>query len=174
MKKIAMLAVLLAVSFVMKAQGYKPLEKVEIGDYPTTQVRFEEREYLYGGTYYVAYHMLGMRTLKAELGVPPLLELTYTEDYDIKVGMTGVFSIGGEDYYLPVSFVGEGTLNKHIIYFDLLKEHIRHISVSGIQKIKYLHNGKNIHNVEFNLIEQELWRRTAEELIKGVAKFNIL
>ena len=38
MKKIAMLAVLLAVSFVMKAQDYKPLEKVEVPDFPSNEV----------------------------------------------------------------------------------------------------------------------------------------
>lgn len=175
MKKIAMLAVLLAFSFVMKAQDYKPLEKVEVPDFPANEVRFEQKEHLWGGTYYRAYHMLVSRYITAELGVPPIFELSYHEGYNIKEGMIGVFSIGGVNYNIPVSFVSdEGGINRYRLFFEIKADHIKHIAVSGLQKIEYLQGGKNIHNKEFNMIEQELWRRTAEELIKGVDKFKIL
>jgi hypothetical protein len=178
MKKIAMLAVLLAVSFVMKAQDYKPLEKVEVSDYPTNKVVFEQKEHLWGGTYFQAYHRLATRYITAELGVPPIFELIYTEKEEIKEGMIGVFSVGGVKYHIPVFFVSDmgkyGSLEKYHVTFEIKADHIKHIAVSGLQKIEYLQGGKNVHNAEFNLKEQELWRRTAEELIKGVAKFNIL
>lgn len=175
MKKIAMLAVLLAVSFVIKAQDYKPLEKVEIGDYPANKVSFEQKEFLWGGIYFQAEHMFVSRTITVSPDVPPVYELTYKDEYGVKEDMIGVFSIGGEKYYIPVFFVSsEGGIDKYRISFDIKADHIKHIAVSGLQKIEYLQNGKNVHNKEFNLKEQELWRRTAEKLIKGVAKYNIL
>lgn len=180
MKKIAMPAVLLAVSFVMKAQDYKPLEKVEVPDYPANEVRFEQKEHLWGGIYFQAYHKLLSRYIQIQLEVPPIIELCYYENIEIKEGMTGVFSIGGENYYIPVFFVtdmsdyGSTRYDKYNVTFEMKADHIKHIAVSGLQKIEYLQNGKNVHNKEFNLKEQELWRRTAEKLIKGVAKLNIL
>lgn len=146
------------------AQTYKPLEPVEVPDTYSTIVNVERNEMLSGEKYYSASHLLGIRRMTADLDVPANCDLALDIDADIKVGMTAVLSVGGENYYLSVSFVSARSNEKNSIHIDLLEDHLKHIAVSGLQSITFRNNGDVVHDKQFNAIEQELWRRTAEEL----------
>lgn len=171
MKKIAVLAALLVISIGVTAQDYKPLEKVEVPDYPTNKITISENTSLATGhTYYTAQHSLFTRTISAELGVPLICDLSIKiTEAEIPQGTTIKTSIGEENYYFTAGFVYEEK-----IYADIDKEHIKHIAVSGIQSMTFILNGQVILVKNFNAIEQELWRRTAEELCKTLDKFKVL
>lgn len=153
------------------AQNYKPLEQVEVTDFPTNEIHIQENKYIGGGTYYTASHRLASRRINAELGVPPVFDIWLENNGKLIKECTAKMSIGGEDYFLYVDFI---STDGKSISINLKGQHIKHISVSGLQSITFLKNGDFIHLQEFNLIEQELWRRTAEGLMDAVEKFNIL
>lgn len=152
------------------AQNYKPLEPVEVPDFPTNTIRVDENTHPHGGTYYTASHGLYSRGMTAELGVPPLFDIfVEVKDCDIPSNAGVKLYIGSEEYWKSVQFVSNGK-----VYIDLLGAHIKHIATSGLQRIVFHKNGDIIHTQEYNPIEQELWRRNAEELCRTIEKFNIL
>ena len=145
------------------AQNYKPLEKVEVPDQWANKINISKQESFFSGTYYMASHHIGQRYMTANLKTPAYCTLAVLrEDSPVTQGMTACFSVGGTKYYLKVALVSDKS-----ICFDLQEDHIRHIAVSGIQSISYMKNGEAIQYDEYNPIEQELWRRTAEELGKA-------
>lgn len=154
-----------------EAQNYKPLETVDVPDYPTNEIRIQENKRPWGGTYYTASHMLHIRRIEAELGVPPVFDLWTDNKGNLTGSCTAKMSIGGEDYFLYVDFIAT---ENNSICINLKGQHIKHIAVSGLQSITFVKNGDFISIHEFNPIEQELWRRTAEALMGAVEKFNIL
>lgn len=162
MRKILIL--LLALMPVMTtAQNYKPLEKVEVPDQWANKINISKQESFFSGTYYIASHHIGQRYMTANLKTPAYCTLAVLrEDSPVTQGTTACFSVGGTKYYLKVALVSDKS-----ICFDLQEDHIRHIAVSGIQSISYMKNGEAIQYDEYNPIEQELWRRTAEELGKA-------
>ena len=153
------------------SQNYKPLEQVDVPDFPSNEIRTQESKRAWGGTYYTASHMLGLRRIEAELGVPPVFDMWLDNKGNLTQECTAKMSIGGEDYFLYVDFI---STDGKSISINLKGQHIKHIAVSGLQSITFLKNGDFIHLQEFNPIEQELWRRTAEGLMGAVEKFNIL
>lgn len=167
MKRIIILLLAL-IPVITWAQDFKPLEAVEVPDFPTNKISVDENEYMDGSTYYNASHMLARRGMTASLGVPALFDI-YMEKLDIPEHTTAKVSIGGEEYFLSASIV-----NNHAIYIRIKGLHIKHIAVSGLQSIVFIHNGDIVHTQDFGKVEQELWRRTAEELAKTVEKFKIL
>lgn len=154
-----------------EAQNYKPLEAVDVPDYPTNEIRIQENKRPWGGTYYTASHMLHARRIEAELGVPPVFDMWLDNKSNLTGSCTAKMSIGGEDYFLYVDYI---STDGKSISINLKGAHIKHIAVSGLQSITYLKNGDFISIHEFNPIEQELWRRTAEGLADAVEKFKIL
>lgn len=150
-----------------QAQTYKPLEPVEVPDTYSTTIRVSQNELLSGEKYYSASHFLGQRRMTADLDVPADCDLALDIDADMKVGMTAVLSVGGKNYYLSVSYVAESSYGGQNVYVNLHQDHLKHIAVSGLQSITFRKNGDIVHEEQFNAIEQELWRRTAEELGKA-------
>lgn len=169
MKKIAVFAFLLCLSLGMMAQDYKPLGKVEVPDYPSTEVRFQQRKSILGWITCEASYMLASRTISVQYDSPIIYELAYWAESPVKTGTAAVLSIGGKEYKMPVSFVSNLGEKESRIFFDITPAHIKHLAVSGLQSIEYFDNGKSIYKSEFNMIEQELWRRTAETLSKNIA-----
>ena len=144
------------------AQNYEPLEPVEVPDTYSTRITVEKKEMLSGKKYYMASHLLGERYMTADLAVPAKCDIAFKVEANIKEGMTAVLSVGGTNYYLRVSFAMGGN-----IYVDILQDQLKHIAVSGLQSITFRDNNGLVHEKQFNAIEQELWRRTAEELGKA-------
>ena len=167
MKRILILLLAL-MPVIVSAQNFKPLESIEVPDFPTNEVRVSENQYMDGSTYYNAFHQLAMRGMTASLGVPAMFDI-YMEKINIPERCTAKMAIGGEEYFLPASLI-----NNHAVYIDLKGLHVKHIAGSGLQSIIFLKNGEIVHTQKFNDIEQELWRRTADELAKTVEKFGIL
>lgn len=163
MRRLLTIAACLMCWMSAQAQSYKPLEKVEVPDEWANKVYISKQESFFSGTYYMASHHIGQRYMTANLKTPAYCTLAVLrEDSTVTQGVTACFSVGGTKYYLKVALVSDKS-----ICFDLLEDHIRHIAVSGIQSILYMKNGEAIQYDEYNLIEQELWRRTAEELGKA-------
>ena len=163
MKRLLTIAACLTCLVSAQAQSYKPLEKVEVPDEWANKVYISKQESFFSGTYYIASHHIGQRYMTANLKTPAYCTLAVLrEDSPVTQSVTACFSVGGTRYYLKVALVSDKS-----ICFDLQEDHIRHIAVSGIQSITYMNNGEPIHAEEYNLIEQELWRRTAEELGKA-------
>lgn len=142
------------------SQDYKPLEPVEVGDYPTTRVRFDCHQYATGHPYYTASHSIHTRGISADT-INDDYSIFLRVDQDIEQYTIAKINVGGRTYTMRVDFVANEQ-----IYFNIQKEHIKHIAISGIQSIRYLDKRtyETIYTQEFNLIEQELWRRTADKL----------
>ena len=170
MKKILILLLAL-MPVIATAQQYKPLEPVEVPETYSTKIRVSQNELLSGEKYYSASHFLGQRGMTADFDVPADCDLTLVIEAEIKVGMTAVLSVGGRKYYPSVSYVAETSFEGFNVYINLHQEHLKHIAVSGLQSITFRNNGDLVHEEQFNAIEQELWRRTADEL--GRAAFII-
>ncbi|MBR6732165.1 MAG: hypothetical protein IKL91_05575 [Bacteroidales bacterium] len=169
MKRIIIL-LLASMPVITWAQDFKPLEAVEVPDFPTNNITVDENEYMGGGTYYTAHHLLAQRSMNAYLGVPASFDISYkVKNVTIPERTTAKLLVGGEEYYMRVDFVYNGSVS-----IPINGQHIKHIAVSGLQGIVYIDNGDIIYKQDFNAIEQELWRRTADELIKTVEKFKIL
>lgn len=150
-------------------QDFKPLAPVDVPDFPGNVIQVTEREHLHGGTYYTAFHALGYRSISASLGVPAAFDIICRlPDASIPAHATVKLLIGGEEYTKQADYYEESA------YISINGIHVKHIAVSGLQGLTFLDNGDIIHKQDFNAIEQELWRRTAEELIKTVEKFGIL
>ena len=151
------------------AQDFKPLEAVEVPDFPTNNITVTEKEGI-AGTYYTAYHLMAQRQMNAYLGVPASFDISYkVKNVTIPERTTAKLLVGGEEYYMRVDFVYNGNIS-----IPVNGQHIKHIAVSGLQGIVYIANGDILYKQDFNAIEQELWRRTADELAKTVEKFKIL
>jgi hypothetical protein len=108
--------------------------------------------------------------MNAIMGVPFIYELfLHLGENKIQENVIARFYVGGEEYsFKPV------ISSYNILYVELQATHLKHFAVSGIQKI-FIHDcGKEILTLEYNLIEQELWRRTAEELITAIDKYKVL
>lgn len=167
MKRILILLLAL-MPFVAGAQDFKPLESVKVPDVPTNAIRITEGSF--PSPDYSISHILGARGMNVYLGVPPQYELFLRVDGTaIQKGISARMYIGGEEYWLATSFVSGNS-----VYINIQGDHIKHIAVSGIQSIVFANNGDTIYSTSFNPIEQELWRRNAEELINTISKFNIL
>lgn len=164
MKRILILLLAL-MPFKALGQNYKPLKQVDVPNTPATVVRVEETSYRYTSS-----HIFGHRSINAYMGVPFEYDIQINiKDVIIPKDITANFHIGGQVYNLTVFF---SELN--YVSMSLLGDHIKHIAVSGIQKIVFHKYGDVIHTQEFNAVEQELWRRTAEELISAIDKFKVL
>lgn len=144
------------------AQNYIPLGKVSVPETHTTKVHVNKCSYMNGETYYKASHHMGRKYMTADLQVPANCDMAIPLLPNITQGMTAKLSVGGVDYYLTISFVIDESF-----YIDLLEDHIRHIAVSGLQSITFMNSGTIVQELNFPLHEQEIWRRTAEELGKA-------
>ena len=155
------------------AQNYKPLEPVDVPDNYATTIRVEEKENILGKTYYSSSFALGSKAITATMGVPfeysLLVHLDKTKIPENKMARRYV---GGVQYsFTP--YISEFS-NDCILNVDISGSHLKHFAISGIQKI-FIHDcGDEILTIEFNLVEQELWRRTAEELISAIDKYKVL
>lgn len=151
----------------LSAQPYKPLEPVEIEENYVTQVRVKRCTYMSGEVYYKASHYMVQRYMTADLDVPANCSMTIPLPPNITEGILAKLSVGGIDYYLDITYIADERL-----WIDLQEDHIRHIAVSGLQSITFLDYGSVVNVIEYHISEQELWRRTAEQL--GKAAFIIL
>lgn len=174
MKNIAMLAVLLAVSFVMKAQDYKPLEKVDVPDFPSNEVIFKETMNIKGIVAYTASHCLTTRSISTEItiGKGSFNDLSFVinEAVNIPNESTALLMVGGKSYKNLVYHVS----NNKTPYIELSAEQIKHISISGLQSTEFYYNNKAIYKRDFNKIEQELWRKTAQQIYKALDVWSIV
>lgn len=170
MKKGLISAALMLISAMSFAQNYKPLKQIEVPENLINAITVSEREYITGGTYYTSSFHLHQRGITAELGVPAKFDFFIIErNLKIPEKAKALVCIGDEIYYMNADFVIEDT-----IYIELAKDHVRHIAVSGMQYIEFKQNGELLHRLDFNEIEQELWRRAAVELKNTVEIFKIL
>lgn len=170
MKRILILLLAL-IPIMVAGQNFKPLAPVEVPDFPTNNITVTENEFMGGGTYYTAYHLMAQRQMNAYLGVPAQFDITYkVQGATFPERTTVKLLIGGDEYIKQVNFVS----SNGNVSIPINGHHVKHIAVSGLQGIIYLDNGDVIYQQEFNAIEQELWRRTADELAKTVEKFKIL
>lgn len=167
MKRLFTIAACLMCLVSAQAQNYKPLDPVEVPDTYSTRITVEKKEMLSGDKYYMSSHLLGQRRMTADLAVPANCDLSLIVDAEIKEGMTAIISVGGIHYYLSVSFVYKASFGGIDAYAGLHQDHLKHIAVSGLQSITFRDNNGLVHEEQFNAIEQELWRRTAEELGKA-------
>lgn len=169
MKRLLTIAALL-VCISASAQNYKPLEPVDVNTTHSTTIHIKRNTSLLGNVYYWACHYIGARSMTADLAVPANCDLAISEKWpsNIAVGNTAKLSVGGVDYYLEVAYLGtENNWGEKALYIDLKEDHVRHIAVSGLQSITFLDWGEFLHEITFSPIEQELWRRTAEEVGKA-------
>ena len=154
------------------AQGYIPLESVEVPNQLGNIVKvLELQRTLSGATYYSSTYRVGTRGMTAELGVPFVYDMhTQVKADNLEQEITAKMFIGGKEYSMVVYWVS----NQGDVYWDIVGEHIKHIAVSGVQKILFHKYGKILATQEYDAVEQELWRRTAEELIKAIDKYKVL
>lgn len=168
MKRLLTIAALL-VCISANAQKYKPLAPVEVHDTYSTKIYLDRNVAILGDVYYSAYHLIGARRMTVDLCVPANCDLAIAEKWpsNIVVGNTAKISVGGVDYYLEVTYLGNDNHGEKLLYIDLKEDHVRHIAVSGLQSITFLDWGELLYEITFSPIEQELWRRTAEEVGKA-------
>ena len=174
MKRIFILLLAL-MPFIAQAQNYKPLEPVDVPDFPTNNIDILEREFLTGGTYYTASHCLATRSINLTLEYPPEIDIAIHLDSAPEQKFLAKLHIGGVNYLMWNVMVFDDEYNGgKRVYIDIQKDHLKHIAVSGLQGITFMYNGEVLQEITYNDIEQELWRRTAEELIRAVDKFKII
>ncbi|MBO7323461.1 MAG: hypothetical protein J6U51_07760 [Bacteroidales bacterium] len=154
------------------AQNYKPLIPVDVPNQLGNIIKVQElTRTLSGATYYFSSHRVGTRGMTAEMGVPFVYDMnTQIKANGIEQGVTAKMFVGGEEYSMTVYWVSD----KGDVYWDIMGTHIKHIAVSGIQKIVFHKYGNVFATQEYDAVEQELWRRTAEELIKAIDKYKVL
>lgn len=153
-----------------KSPNYKPLEPVDVPVTYSTAIHVKRNTYMSGESYYWACHYLGARSMTVDLAVPANCDISISQKWpsNIAVRNTAKLSIGGSEYFLNVSFIGnENDLGEQSLYIDLQEDHVRHIAVSGLQSISFMDWGEVLYEITYNPVEQELWRRTAEEVGKA-------
>lgn len=174
MKRIIILLLAL-MPFIAQAQDYKPLPPVDVPDFPTNNIEISEREFITGGTYYSASHCLATRSINLTLEYPPQIDIAFHLDNAPEQKCLAKLHIGGVNYLMwDISILNDEYNGGKRVYIDIQKDHLKHIAVSGFQGVTFMYNGEALHEVKHNDIEQELWRRTAEELIRAVDKFKII
>jgi hypothetical protein len=171
MKKIAALAFLLCFSLYLSAQEFKVLEMVDVPDVPSNKVIVEQKtNILTQKPYYTASHMLNQRGISVDTYPSLCFELFMNTSFDVPKGCYAKLNIGGTEYMTIVFHVNkDAILSETQVYIDIAPEQIKYIATGGIQSIEYRNRVKAIYTEEFNMIEQELWRRTAYELMKKLA-----
>lgn len=143
------------------AQTYKPLGKVKVPQGEQVQI-IKPRTLNANQDYYMAAHKDGKNVMTADLSVPA--ECKIILDYDSRIDSdcnTARLQVGGVNYYVKIVFVFTG----RVIYIQ--QDHLKHIAVSGLQSITYMKDGEVRYTEQFDIVGQELWRRTAEELGKA-------
>ena len=156
MKRILIL--LLALMPVMvSAQGYKNLPKIEVPDYPANEIRVSKNR-INTDSWNVSF-ALASKGMGVNFDLPFTYDMYFKTDKTMMVGTSAVLLVGGEEYPLSVTYAsGQST------YIDITLKHITHISFSGLQGVIFKNSSGIItHEKKFNEIEQELWRRTAEQ-----------
>ena len=159
MKRILILLLAL-MPVMMSGQGYKNLPKIEVPDTPATQINITEREFPVQT--YTASHMLASRGINARVDIPPTYDLFMktTGGKTMMVGTKAVLLIGGEEYQLRVTHAIADRVT-----IDVQLSLLTHMSFSGLQGIRFENSaGKVTHEETFNDIQQELWRRTSEQI----------
>lgn len=171
MKRIFILLLAL-LPMMASAQNFIPLESVTVPNELGNIIRVQElTRTLSGATYYFSSHRLGTRGMTAEMGVPFVYDMnTQIKANGIEQGITAKMFVGDKEYSMVVYWVSD----KGDVYWDIVGEHIKHIAVSGVQKIVFHKYGNILATQEYDAVEQELWRRTAEELIKAIDKYKVL
>lgn len=173
MKRLLTLAALLlcmsATAQTYKSKNYVPLEPVDVPDIYSTTIHVKRNTRLSGDVYYWAAHYLGARSMSVDLSVPANCDIAISEEWpsNIAVRNTAKLSVGGVAYFLEVSYLESDNNKERMLFIDLLEDHVRHISISGLQSITFLDWGEVLYEVTYNPVEQELWRRTAEEVGKA-------
>lgn len=173
MKRIILMAIAALFCVAAAAQDYKPLEPVDLGDNILRQTHFSKRELAKGFPTFSVSHLLATRGMNAQPADKAFDMWIEKENAEIAEGCFAKLKVGGVTHQLRVDYVaGDGKS----MYINLYERHLKHIAVSGIQSISFVSNktGKEIVNQEFNLIEQELWRRTAAELLDNLKKEGYL
>lgn len=178
MKRLFFIALSLLICVGTYAQ-HKPLKHIEIKESAITQVRTENRNnYTNTINTYSASALLSLR-VSHEKGIkyPELDYELWSASYNVNddkvsllksmaklsegfggllIGATPMtLSIGESNYIIDSWYLGTQQ-----IMIDLNKTIIEHISVSGLQSIRF---GSSCY-VEFGDTEQELWRRCAKEV----------
>lgn len=176
MKRTSILLLAIICSITALAQDHIKLEPIEIPDTYSNVVHFRVNESLTGSSFYVkAFHALGTRGINADYYdfnnyVPAYsLSLLLNKGGEaVKEKMVAKLSIGGQEYLKYVSFIsseGADTFGATVdVYIDILDYHVKLMATCGLQSITFTKNGDIVHTENFNPIEQELWRRTAERL----------
>lgn len=157
MKRIIILLLAL-MPIVASAQDYKKLDSIEVPDYPGNEIYISKSTTL--PAMHTAAYALATKGINATIA-PENIEYDFYFRIDDAIdykGMTARLWIGGETYYKTVFYANENS-----VYIDLTSENIEHIAVSGLQGVDFL-SGAYSSKHQFNDIEQELWRRTAEAI----------
>ena len=166
----ALLVCLSANAQTYKSPSYKPLEPVDVPVTSATAIEIYDFPGYDGTKMYFADHDHSSKSMMVDLSVPANCNLSFWEKglENIAVGNTAKLSIGGVQYYLKVSFISDEKVSDETQYIiDLKEDHVRHIAVSGLQSITFMDWGEVLYEITYNPVEQELWRRTAEEVGKA-------
>lgn len=173
MKRIILMAIASLLCVISAAQDYKPLDPVDLGDDPLRQTHFSKSEHSAGFPNFSVTHLLATRGINAQAADKTFDMFLERENTEIGIGTFAKLKVGGVTYLLRVDYIG---ITGKQQYINLFERHIKHIAISGIQSICFVSNktNKEIATQEFNLIEQELWRRTAAELQDKLKKEGYL
>lgn len=164
-------------------QGYAqhmPLKPIEVPDFPTNKVYVDARNNITNTiNTYAASSLLGKLRVSHEIGLKYPYEDYFLWSISIDInnnernqiisnaktlqlsenfitGESGLFlEIGGERYRIFTWCIINNSL-----MIDTSSIAIEHISISGLQKVYYCTEKA----IEFNELEQELWRRCAKEV----------
>ena len=174
MKRILILLLAL-MPFIAQAQNYKPLPPVDVPDVITNIVHISDHVDQSGKTTYVGSHCLVKRSICLTLEYPPEIYIALLLDSAPSGRTLAKLHIGGDGLLMwNVAIFDDFAHEGKRVLIDIQKDHLKHIAVSGLQGITFMYNGEVLQEVTYNDIEQELWRRTAEELIRAVDKFKII
>ena len=192
MKKILITIAFLIVACVSYAQ-HLPLKHIEVGDYPTTEIRksfsnnFANTINPYSAKFcftWGIYHEVGFKdpdlnfcTWGLEMNLNTKQDLTLkikastTQGFgDLLQGVKPLYLSVGETTY-PVRTWYYATDSKHLM-LDFYKGIVEHISISGLQGIYVNIPSEDSQLIKFTDVEQELWRRSAEEVYSKRKVYN--
>ena len=161
MRRLLTIAACLMCWMSAQAQNYKPLEKVKV---PADAVQIVKPRTLNPRqNYYMAAHNNGENVMTADFSVPAECQIIFGYNSAIDSDCTiACLQVGGVKYYPQVIFTGP--VGRVIL---ISQDHLKHIAVSGLQSITYMKEGEAMYTDNYDLVGQELWRRTAEELGKA-------
>lgn len=192
MKKILIALICTILCFSAHAQ-HVPLKHIEVPDFPTTQIRkdysnnFAKTINTYSAIFSFTWcfrHEVGYKEPDLDYNVWGLsLVLDQKQDLTLRIkakaeqglgdllqGAAPLYlTVGGKHYVINTWYYATG--NKRLM-LDFEKNIVEHVSVSGLQGIYTETVSEENKIIVFNEVQQELWRRSAEEVYSKRKVYN--